>query len=62
MWEIKVAKCKNRLARSVVDKAFAKNTPAGWKGKRFLNEGNIVPEKEVMAAHLIPSDEANISA
>ena len=62
MWEAKLAKCKNKLARAVVDKAFAKNTPGGWKGKRFCDERDIVPEKEVMAAHLILSDEANISA
>ena len=62
-WEVKLAKCKNAMARAVVENAFAKNTPNGWKGKRFpSNEGTIVPEKEVMTAYLILSDEANISA
>ena len=63
VWQMKLAKLKNALARKVVEKAFANSTPQGWKKKRFdSNEGRIVPEKEVMTVHLILSDEANISA
>ena len=48
-WDNKLAKCKNALARSVVESAFAKHTPSGWKGKRFCStQGNIVQEKEVI--------------
>ena len=62
VWQAKLAKLKNALARSVVQNAFTKHTPSGWKKKRFdANEGPVVPEKEVMTARLIPSDEANIS-
>ena len=46
-WEHKLAKCKNALARSVVQNTFTKHTPSGWKGKRFHQE-NIVPQKGVI--------------
>ena len=48
-WDNKLSKCKNTLARSVVESAFTKHTPNSWNGKRFPSpQGNIVPEKEVI--------------
>ena len=48
-WDDKLAKCKNALARSVVQNASAQYTPCVWKGKRFpSNQGSIVLGKEVM--------------
>lgn len=46
-WKEELAKVTNARAKHMVENAFAVNTPAQWKYKRF-QETDVVPEKQVI--------------